>query len=74
MAETGVYPNPVEGTLNFTTNVTGAVIDITNLQSGVRSMGKVKNNTIDVSDLKAGVYSITITKDGQRIVKRFIKK
>jgi hypothetical protein len=69
-----VYPNPAEGTLNFTTNVTGAVIDITNLQSGVRLAGKVKNNTINVSDLKAGVYSITITKDGQRTVRRFVKK
>ncbi|MDY0779513.1 beta-1,3-glucanase family protein [Tenacibaculum sp. IB213877] len=70
-----LYPNPVITTLQFNTNLEKSNVQIFNLQSGtVTGKRKVNNNSIDVSDLKSGVYSIIIERDGRRIEKRFIKK
>ena len=74
-AALNVYPNPVENTLFFTTEISGATVSILNSQSGTRvSVPKVNNNSIDVSGLKTGVYLIVLEKDGVKNVKRFIKK
>jgi GH18 family chitinase len=70
-----VYPNPVENTLFFTTDVTGGTATIVNSQTGASiSKEKISNNSLDVSNLKTGVYLIIFDKDGTKTVKRFIKK
>ncbi|MEZ0130219.1 T9SS type A sorting domain-containing protein, partial [Flavobacterium sp. LBUM151] len=70
-----VYPSPAENTLYFTTAVSSENVSIVDAQSGnTVSKQKVNNNSVDVSQLKKGVYLIVLEKDGQRTVKRFIKK
>ncbi|MEA9414022.1 glycosyl hydrolase family 18 protein [Flavobacterium sp. PL02] len=70
-----VYPNPVENTLFFRTDVTGINVSIVDSQTGAAISGqKIINNSLDVSSLKAGVYLIVLDKDGTKTVKRFIKK
>jgi Secretion system C-terminal sorting domain len=69
------YPNPVETSLSFTKDITNADVEIVNIQvPGSVFKGKVSNNNLDVSNLKSGIYSITIEKDGKRSSTRFIKK
>ncbi len=70
-----VYPNPAESALSFTKDITNANVEIVNIQvPGAVFKGKVSNNSLDVSNLKAGIYSITIEKDGKSSSTRFIKK
>jgi hypothetical protein len=70
-----VYPNPVENTLFFTTDVSGETVTIVNSQTGASiSREKISNNSLDVSNLKTGVYLVVFDKNGTKTVKRFIKK
>ncbi|MBS7229627.1 RICIN domain-containing protein [Flavobacterium psychroterrae] len=70
-----IYPSPVENTLYTTTDVSGGNVSIVDSQTGnVVSAQKINNNSIDVSRLTRGVYLIVFEKDGQKTVKRFIKK
>ncbi|TPG40919.1 beta-1,3-glucanase family protein [Flavobacterium pectinovorum] len=70
-----VYPSPVENTLFVTTNVTGETISIVDSQTGsIVSKQKITNNSIDVSNLRRGVYLVVFEKDGTKTIKRFIKK
>ncbi|MGO4771830.1 carbohydrate-binding protein [Flavobacterium sp. W22_SRS_FK3] len=70
-----VYPSPTENELFFTAEVSGANINIINYQDGASVLAqKAKNNSIDVSDLKPGIYLILVEKDGIKTVRRFIKK
>lgn len=71
-----LFPNPVENQLNITSNydLSGGSVKI------IDAMGKevaVYNNTnsIDVSSLEAGIYTLmAITTDNQTLTKRFVKR
>ncbi|MCV9930172.1 RICIN domain-containing protein [Flavobacterium sp. LS1R49] len=70
-----VYPNPVENMLFFTTDITGTDVSIIDSQTGsVVSVQKIKNNTLDVSQLKKGIYFVIFEKEGKKTIKRIIKK
>jgi beta-glucanase (GH16 family) len=70
-----VYPNPVENTLNFSTEMVGTPVQIINQIGRLVSEQKVnENNSVDVSKLNTGIYFITANKNGNQIVKRFLKK
>jgi hypothetical protein len=70
-----VYPNPVESTLFFSTDVAGAHVTIRNSQTGAFVADqKINSNSLDVSRLSAGIYLIVFEKDGVKTVRRFIKK
>jgi len=70
-----IYPSPVENTLFFTTEVSGANVSIVDSQTGsVVASQKINNNSVDVSRLRTGIYLIVVEKDGTKTVKRFIKK
>ncbi len=69
-----VYPNPTEDILFFNSDISTAQVTVMHAQIGFLSKHKVNNNSIDVSYLNPGLYSIIIEKDGERIIKRFIKK
>ncbi|MDA6070140.1 beta-1,3-glucanase family protein [Flavobacterium sp. AC] len=70
-----IYPSPVENTLYITTDVSGGNVSIVDSQTGTVFSGKkVNNNSLDVSYLRRGVYLIVFEKNGQKTVKRFIKK
>jgi hypothetical protein len=74
-AKLSVYPNPVESTLFFSTDVTGAYVTIRNSQTGAFvAEQKISNNSLDVSRLSAGIYLIIFDKDGAKTVRRFLKK
>ena len=70
-----VYPNPVESTLSFSKDVTGSQVSIVDSQSGTFiSQKKISENSLDVSQLKQGVYFVIFEKEGKRTIRRFIKK
>jgi len=75
IAALNVYPSPAENTLYFTTAVSNENVSIVDSQTGATvSTQKVSNNSVDVSQLRKGIYLIVLEKDGQKTVKRFIKK
>ncbi|WP_281309910.1 RICIN domain-containing protein [Flavobacterium flavigenum] len=69
-----IYPNPVESTLFFTGEVTGAKVHIFSSAGNTVSEQKIKTDNVNVSGLAAGTYFIVFEKDGTKITKRFIKK
>jgi len=70
-----VYPSPAENTLYLTTTVSNENASIVDSQTGATvSIQKINNSTVDVSQLRKGIYLIVLEKDGQKTVKRFIKK
>jgi hypothetical protein len=70
-----IFPNPSESELSFTTDMSDADFTIVSPQvMGSFAEGKIKNNSVDISKLKAGVYTIVVYKNDTKITKRFIKK
>jgi hypothetical protein len=69
-----IYPNPVEDTLFFSTDLTGINVSVFSPTGIFVSKQKLIDNSLDVSHLKAGVYFVIFDKDGNKIVKRFVKK
>ena len=74
-AELSVYPNPVKGSqLNLVLkNAEATEITIYNMIGQVVSK-QVFNTTIDVSNLKGGIYIVEVIAGEQRLSKRFIKE
>jgi hypothetical protein len=72
--ELAIYPNPVANTLFFSTELNVTNVSIYSTTGSSVSKQKVINNTLDVSNLKSGVYFVVFDKDGTKITKRFIKK
>ncbi|WP_343694500.1 RICIN domain-containing protein [Flavobacterium sp.] len=70
-----VYPNPVSETLFFTNDVSGGNIKVVDSQTGnVVSSQKINDNSLNVSQLRQGIYFVVFEKDGKQTIKRFIKK
>jgi hypothetical protein len=69
-----LYPNPATQTIFFSSKeFTGAKVSVVNM-AGHRVINTVlSNNSIDVSTLKPGVYTITIIRNNKTIVKKFVK-
>ena len=73
----GLYPNPVERTLFFTSDmdISGTSVRIfspTEISPSEQRL--VTDNSLDVSGLGSGVYMVEFYKGGKRVVKRFVKK
>ncbi|WP_228519048.1 RICIN domain-containing protein [Flavobacterium sp. LC2016-12] len=70
-----VYPNPVSETLFFTKDVSGGNLNVVDSQTGSVVLSQEMNdNSLNVSNLRKGVYLVVFEKDGEKIIKRFIKK
>ena len=70
-----VYPNPVESTLFFSTDMTGANVHVVSPAGIPVSEQRVPDdNSLDVSGLKSGIYLIVFEKDATKTTKRFVKK
>ena len=69
-----IYPNPVESTLLFSKDITGSEIKIIDSKGNLVGQQMINTNSLDVSQLKSGMYFIALEKEGEKIVKRFIKK
>ena len=70
-----LYPNPVESNLTIATNEVITEVNIYSITGVmVYSTTNVNNNVINVSDLNAGIYFISIKSENGETTKRFIKK
>jgi hypothetical protein len=71
------YPNPVENRLNVTASNTSdlnANYSIINHLGQEVKQGKLHTEGIDVSDLRTGMYFLTVTTNQKTVSKKFIKK
>ncbi|TRX39998.1 TIM-barrel domain-containing protein [Flavobacterium restrictum] len=70
-----VYPNPVTNTLFFSTEMKGSNVSVYSLTGSLVLKQKMENNNgLDVSKLKTGTYLVSITKGGEKTVKKIVKK
>ena len=68
-------PNPVAAELQLSgMPMEGTTIDIFNATGSLMRYVRLNENSIDVSQLLPGLYFVRIEKEGQMIVKRFIKQ
>lgn len=70
-----LYPNPVLNELRFQTDLdlTGALIKVYDFSGRIVLQAKNLNNRLNVSRLTAGMYLVTVNKNGQMISGRFVK-
>jgi hypothetical protein len=71
-----LYPSPTDGILFVQTKSIGAIqsVSITNMNGQVLlQKNKTRENSINVSELSAGIYFVTVVTDGERVVGRFVK-
>ena len=69
-----IYPNPTEGIITVKNNVSITKIDIFN-NLGQSILSKSNQNTIDLSELKQGLYFIKIKDENENIfIKKVLKK
>jgi beta-glucanase (GH16 family) len=71
-----VYPNPVNDNLSIQppVNFSGALVRIIRADGMEVLSGQTSGDQINVSSLKPGIYTLVLSKDGQLIRKRFLKK
>ena len=70
-----IYPNPVENTLHFNSEITFDQIQVYNIlgQQVINFATNPPTNKIPVSDLKSGIYTILFEKNGRLLIKEFVK-
>ncbi len=70
-----LYPNPAGNTLYLKTpdNLNGATVTVFDITGRARMNGRLTANNISVSGLPAGVYWITVVKEGKKITLSFVK-
>ena len=77
-AQTYVYPSPATNELNLKLgngfNAENVNVTITNMLGQVALTAKAKNNSVDVSSLNQGVYSIEINDGVNKTSRKFTKK
>jgi len=70
-----LYPNPVKNTLYFSNDMIGAKVRVTDVQATeMIAETRVDEKGLDVSALKPGLYLVRLNKNGNSLIKRFIKK
>ena len=75
LVEFNVYPNPVSEILFFTKDVSGGNLNVVDSQTGnIVLSQKINDNSLNVSNLRQGIYLVVFEKDGEKTIKRFIKK
>ena len=70
-----IYPNPVTSELKLSniSALQGGVVQIIDVTGHVVQSVNLTANSLDVSKLSPGVYTLVFTRDGNRITKRFVK-
>jgi hypothetical protein len=70
-----IYPNPVKDLLHFSNVPNDSNIAINSIEGKLILSGKANNNSpLNLDNLPAGIYLITIEKDGQKAIKKFVKQ
>ncbi|MFT7114527.1 MAG: hypothetical protein ACI8P7_001314 [Candidatus Azotimanducaceae bacterium] len=73
--ESKLYPNPTSNILNIESEKTIVTIEVTDLTGRVVMQSNNFNKQLDVSDLSAGMYIISLTDvDNAKSVQKFTKK
>lgn len=67
-----VYPNPVENTLNFSENISAIQIFTTDGRLAF-IQNELNGNTIDISNLKQGIYYAQVMHNNKMHISKFIK-
>jgi alpha-amylase len=69
-----LFPNPVVGILQISSESSILSYRIVNIQGAVLKEGKLNENAIDVQNLKSGLYFLQLKfENGQEEIRRFIK-
>jgi hypothetical protein len=70
-----IYPNPISNELRFYTTqpLSGATIRILDVMGREVLRTRFTSNSIDVSKLSSGVYTLSVTDKDKTITKRFVK-
>lgn len=68
-----IYPNPAQNELKINADLTGAVIQIYDVAGNTLISLKPISNTINISRLIPGTYTLVVIKDGNRTTRQFIK-
>lgn len=73
--ELQIYPNPAQNVLNFAfnENTTNANVQVSNLSGQVVFSDATSNHQVDISQLKSGIYTISVTTQDTRYTNKFIK-
>ena len=71
-----VYPNPARDILNINPNFSliSPNYSITNVLGQIIKTGSIKNNAINISTLKKGIYLIKLTDEEETFTQKFIKQ
>ena len=70
----GIYPNPVSSELSINSDFDVASVQVYSMLGQMVASNKAQNS-ISVSQLSAGIYTIKITlKDGVSTTQKFVKK
>jgi hypothetical protein len=72
LVQLDIFPNPVNDILNLNANMKEWTYNIVNL-SGKRLISGQDSKSINVSDLKQGVYFINFRKGKNQLTKKFVK-
>jgi hypothetical protein len=68
-----IFPNPTRGTLNFSGIPAGVKVQLIDKQGKViKTWNRLSSNTIDVSDLRAGLYLVKVSGKGIDSVQRLV--
>jgi hypothetical protein len=70
-----IHPNPASEKITLDgTRLEDAVIDVFSVSGSLMQEVQRNANTVDISQLNQGMYFLRIYKDGQVIIKRFVKQ
>lgn len=71
-----MYPNPLSGNvLNFSSAINAEMnVQIFDMLGKQISTSKVNNNTINISNLNAGIYIVKITEEGKTATRKLVVK
>ena len=69
-----LFPNPSEGIINITGLTQPAVVKIYSIQGQLLKSFKQVENTIDILDLKPGIYILNLREGNQILVRKVVKE
>jgi hypothetical protein len=69
-----VYPNPAQQELKVNTDLQGTLVQVFDMGGRQVITLKPNSNSIDISRLTPGVYTLVVTKNGSRTTRQFIKQ
>ncbi len=68
-----VYPNPAQNILHIDNqNNTSAFVELFSIEGKLILQSKLQNNTLDISDVASGVYTLKITTNSKSVSKKIV--